>query len=131
MKTKTVFCVSLVILVTSFVTAQAQIPCGPTVTPLQTLSVNWSQYRYNTAHSGCNPYERILSKATVGGLVLDWQYLTANYDTVHSSPTVVNGVVYVDRYALNARTGALLWDSGLSTASSPAVVDGVVYTSSE
>ena len=33
MKTKTVFCVSLVILVTSFVTAQAQIPCGPTITP--------------------------------------------------------------------------------------------------
>ena len=33
MKTKTVFCVSLVILVTSFVTVEAQIPCGPTVTP--------------------------------------------------------------------------------------------------
>ena len=115
MKTKTVFCVSLVILVTSFVTVQAQIPCGPTITPLPALSVNWPQYRYNTAHSGCNPYERILSTATVGGLVLDWQYKTPHYIAVDSSPTVVNGVVYVDRFALNARTGALLWDSGLHT----------------
>ena len=127
MKTKTVFCVSLVILITFFVTARAQIPCGPTVTPLPTLSVNWPQYRYNAAHSGCNPDERILSKATVGGLVLDWQYKTPYHIDVNSSPTVVNGVVYVDSSPQRS-TGALLWDSGIHSGSSPAVVNGVVYT---
>ena len=113
MKTKTVFCVSLVILITFFVTAQAQIPCGPTITPLPALSVNWPQYRYNVAHSGCNPDERVLNKATVAGLVLDWQYTAPYHVDVNSSPTVVNGVVYLDSYALNASTGALLWDSGI------------------
>ena len=128
MKFKLFFCLCLAALITSFVTVEAQIPCGPTITPFPALSVNWPQYRYNMAHSGCNPYERILSKATVGGLVLDWQYETPHYIDVDSSPTVVNGVLYVDRFALDARTGALLWDSGLHTASSPAVVNGVVYT---
>jgi outer membrane protein assembly factor BamB len=50
---------------------------------------------------------------------------------------VANGVVYVlsdNLYALNARTGALLWSYSVSgstyiagLSSSPAVVNGVVY----
>ena len=94
----------VVVLLGLFVAAQAQIPCGPTIRPLPTLSVNWSQYRFDTAHSGCNPYERLLSTGTVGQLVVDWQY--QSLDGMEASPTVVNGVVYLDRYVLNADTGA-------------------------
>ena len=41
----------------------------------------------------------------------DWFWIGNRPHTmdVDSSPTVVNGVVYVDSFALNARTGALLW----------------------
>ena len=54
-----------------------------------------------------------------------------------SSPAVANGVVYIGSdddnvYALNASTGALLWQytTGNSVSSSPAVADGVVYVGS-
>ena len=58
-----------------------------------------------------------------------------------SSPAVANGVVYVGSfnedgpqplYALNAKTGALLWSYllGLENVSSPAVANGVVYVGS-
>jgi serine/threonine-protein kinase len=76
-----------------------------------------------------------LSPATVGNLVLDWQY-TTNF-IVYSSPVVANGVVYVGSldsnvYALNAATGAKLWSyaTGDDVWSSPAVATGVVYVGS-
>ena len=54
-----------------------------------------------------------------------------------SSPAVANGVVYVNSYdnsvyALNAKTGGLLWKytTGLGSESSPAVANGVVYIGS-
>ena len=55
-----------------------------------------------------------------------------------SSPAVANGVVYVgsdddNLYALNASTGALLWEyttGGFFFNSSPAVANGVVYVGS-
>ena len=54
-----------------------------------------------------------------------------------SSPAVANEVVYVGSYdnkvyALNATSGALVWNytTGGSVASSPAVADGVVYVGS-
>jgi serine/threonine-protein kinase len=56
---------------------------------------------------------------------------------VNSSPAVANGVVYVgswdnDVYALNAKTGDLLWSyaTGAGVDSSPAVANGVVYVGS-
>ena len=55
-----------------------------------------------------------------------------------SSPAVANGVVYVGSddhnvYALNATTGAKLWNytTGGYVLSSPAVVNGVVYVGSD
>ena len=77
----------------------------------------------------------ILSPATVGNLVLKWNYLPGS--GTESSPAVANGVVYIgadDRnlYALNASTGALLWKymTGNAVYSSPAVANGVVYVGS-
>src|SRR5581483_9538766 len=60
-----------------------------------------------------------------------WRYQT-NSASVASSPTVVNGVVYVASasfYALNASNGTLLWRDtfGTGASSSPTVINGVIY----
>ena len=59
-----------------------------------------------------NPYEHVLNVNNVGRLRRKWRYTTG--DIVFSSPAVANGVVYVGSddgnvYALNARTGKLVW----------------------
>ena len=55
-----------------------------------------------------------------------------------SSPAIANGVVYFgshdnNTYALNAETGALLWNytTGNRVSSSPAIANGVVYVGSQ
>ncbi|MDO8690628.1 MAG: PQQ-binding-like beta-propeller repeat protein [Dehalococcoidia bacterium] len=67
---------------------------------------------------------------------LKWSYTTGG--GILSSPTVVEGVVYVGSgdykvYALDAVTGALKWSyaTGSYILSSPAVVEGVVYVGSQ
>src|SRR6202521_683144 len=66
-----------------------------------------------------------------------WSYETGGC-CEESSPAVANGVVYVgsadgNLYALNARTGARLWNypTGTTVGSSPAVANGVVYVGSD
>ena len=56
---------------------------------------------------------------------------------MHSSPTVLDGVVYVGSedgnvYAADAATGALRWiyQTGAGVHSAPVVSDGVVYVGS-
>lgn len=99
------------------------------------VNTNWHQFGYDRTHSWTNPYENVLSSTNVSQLTLDWSYTTGN--TVSSSPTIVNGVVYIasrdhNMYALNASTGARLWSytTGSSIHSSPAVTNGVVYIGS-
>jgi serine/threonine-protein kinase len=65
-----------------------------------------------------------------------WNYTTGR--TVHSSPAIANGVLYIGSYdnkmyALDASTGAELWSyaTGKAVLSAPAVVNGVLYTASE
>jgi hypothetical protein len=96
------------------------------------VRTDWAQFRFGPDHKGLNPYENVLSPATVGSLNLLWSYQTGNY--VGSSPAVVNGTLYFNSadgnfYALNASTGALLWSypTGDQLGTSPAVVNGVVY----
>ena len=74
------------------------------------------------------------AKPSILGQVL-WNYTTGNQ--VQSSPTVVDGVLYVGSfdkniYALDAATGQKLWAfiTGRSVHSSPTVVNGVVYVGS-
>jgi hypothetical protein len=79
MKIRTICWAALLMVIGSMLAAQpafAQVPCGPTISPLPTLFVNWPQFGYDPRHSSCNPYEFILSPATVGNLVLDWTYQT-------------------------------------------------------
>jgi hypothetical protein len=40
------------------------------------VNTNWSQFGYNQAHSGTNPYENVLSKTNASQLTLDWSYNT-------------------------------------------------------
>ena len=117
---------------------QSRRPLRSEIISKATLLVNWPQYRYDLNHSGCNPYESILSPNTVGNLALDWTYAVGNYHyPSYSAPSVVNGILYSagtgSLYALNASTGALLWSystRNLYDPSAPAVANGVVYVGS-
>ena len=138
MKVVTSCCLGLLLLFTSALSAQLRVlpPPNPPCGGLSSLSEWGSQFRFLPCHTGFNPYEVILSPATVGSLVLDWRYRTGN--PITSSPAVANGVVYVGSfddnvYALAARTGALLWNytTGNYVESSPTVVNGVVYIGSD
>ncbi len=97
------------------------------------VTTDWPKFGYDLPHSGTNPYENILSTATVGDLSLRWSYLTPG-GIYFSSPAVANGKVYVGDggnhlYALNADTGVLLWKYtvGNYVDSSPTVANGIVY----
>ena len=95
MKIRTICWVALLMAIGFMLAAQpalAQRPCGPTIIPARTLAVNWPQFHFDAAHSGCNPYEFLLSRATVGSLVLDWTSQTG-FNCEGSSPAVANGVV--------------------------------------
>ena len=141
MKIKVICCLSLLMLIASFATAQDSkvptgLPCGPTITPSPTLFVNWPKFQFDLGNTGCNPYEFILSPATVGNLVLKWKYTTGS--PVGRSPAVsmawsTSGLVTDNNvYALKASTGALQWKytTGREVESSPAVANGMVYVGS-
>ena len=139
MRIKAFFVIGLVLLVASFATAQ--IPCGSAPSPSPTLLVSWPQLQFDAAHSGCNPYEHILSPTTVKNLQVKWsgqKVHTGDY----TSPVVVDGVLYTSLdsnlfyypipsvVAVAAGTGAGLWTYDGPQPyffSSPAVVRGVVY----
>ncbi len=87
---------------------------------------NWSMWRSDPEHSSTAP-------AGPSSLSLAWKFPTNG--SVISSPTVVDGVVYVGSqdkniYAIGAWSGALIWKFATQGAveSAPAVVDGKVYT---
>jgi eukaryotic-like serine/threonine-protein kinase len=101
-------------------------------TAQQTGAHDWPQFRHDTRHSGVNLAETRLSPATVLDLESAWTFTTGGLVT--ASPAVVRGVLYVPAsdgrvYALNAKTGALIWQSIPIEAGypSPAVVGGRVF----
>jgi len=90
-------------------------------------SGDWTMFRRDMARTGSFNQNDVLPSGT-----LKWTFTTG--EPVHSSPTVVEGTVYIgsrDRklYALDAETGELRWEfhAGSWVESSPIVVDGVVY----
>ena len=97
MKITTTCCLGLLMIVGSMATAQPiaptpSLPCGSVLAA--SAVVDWAQFRFESCHTGFNPYEFVLSPATVGNLGLDWKYTTTG-SLVQSSPAVANGVVYV------------------------------------
>ena len=147
MKIKNPVYLSLILLIALLVTVQpsrAQVPCGPSIIPKVTLFVNWPQFQYDAAHTGCNPYESILKPSTVGGITVKWS--NAAGEASYTSAVVADGTVYVSLtqcchffgrwvYALNASTGARIWQYGDgdhdTPYSSPAVANGIVYFGSK
>ncbi len=98
------------------------------------VQTNWSQFGFNASQTRSNPYENVLSTNNVSNLVLSW---SAPVGYVYSSPTIVNGVVYIGSeddtvYAFNAATGASLWSYTTGGFINPTatVVKGVVYIGS-
>jgi outer membrane protein assembly factor BamB len=90
---------------------------------------DWVMFHYDPAHTGSTD-----GAASTNG-TLKWTFTAG--DAIHSSPVVVNGVVYFGSrdhylYALDASTGKELWSfqTGSWVDSSPAVVNGVVYCGS-
>jgi len=91
---------------------------------------NWPMFRHDPQHTGYN--DCIMSDH----LELLWKYKTG--DWVRSSPTVVDGKLYIGSrdkylYCLGANTGDLIWKykTGNEIYSSPAVIDEKVYFGSD
>ncbi len=123
------------VVVAQQVAPQSNPPCGAATAKTCPI-VNWPQFHFDSAHTGFNPYETILSPANVGNLVLDWKYQTAfGEEFVVSSPAVVAGAVYFggtgfgNVYSVDARTGGTrwVWDNQSTNVGSPAVAYGKVY----
>jgi len=113
------------------------------LTPLLTTAGDWPSYLHDGQGTAASGDETTLSPSNAGHLAARWAFKTGG--KIASSPTVVNGVVYVGswdgyEYALNATTGALAWKTYLGVTSAPncnptsagvtsvaAVQNGVVY----
>jgi glucose dehydrogenase len=112
---------------------------NPTAATTASSPADWTEFHRDNMERR-NPYETVLGVNSVGSLQLKWKNPIGAYTGgfgFHSSPAVVNGVIYFGSddgnvYALNASTGARLWSvaTGSEVRSSPAVANGVVYTAS-
>ena len=83
-------------------------------------SSDWPGYLFDNGHSSHNALATAITPANASTLVEDWSFIdpppapgqpAAGF---YSSPTVVNGVVYIGSntgnfYAVNEATGAVLW----------------------
>jgi len=97
------------------------------------VQTNWSQFHFKANGTRLNPYENSVNVDNARNLDLKWAYPTEGANAC--SPAVVEGVVYCPGsgfdahiYAINARTGALLWSKATNGAPGDvAVADGAVY----
>jgi outer membrane protein assembly factor BamB len=87
----------------------------------------WTMFRRDLDRTGASPADQLTPSGTI-----KWSFAAA--DVIHSSPAVVDGIVYFGSrdshlYAVDAATGQKLWsfETGSWVESSPIVVDGVVY----
>lgn len=114
----------------------------------QVAVARWPIAHYDNSRTGFNPNEFSLGPSNVGKLAEVWTFPACG--SAVDPPAIANGVAYVSAdcrvgmytysltlYAVNARTGALLWQSPLGVSHSdcegsypPAVSNGVVYVGS-
>jgi outer membrane protein assembly factor BamB len=93
-------------------------------------SDDWTMFRRDLNRTGSGGPDEPLPKGEIA-----WTFATGA--AIHSSPAVVNGIVYTGSrdnyvYALKADTGELLWKfrTGSWVESSPVVAGGVLYIGS-
>ncbi|HMJ11283.1 MAG TPA: PQQ-binding-like beta-propeller repeat protein [Polyangiaceae bacterium] len=107
--------------------------------------VNWPSYGRDLANTRTNPTETTIGPANASLLRQKWRFALGTL-AVTSTPAIYEGNVYFNSwngssYALNARTGALVWQSllqlpqgdGLAAqiSSSPAVTADAVYVTAD
>jgi eukaryotic-like serine/threonine-protein kinase len=88
---------------------------------------------FDAQHTRVNPYEKIISPATVPRLQLAWEAPTGG--KIGSAATVANNEVYISScsgqmFALRATTRAIVWSSHIGSCdfgNAPTFVNGVVY----
>ena len=90
----------------------------------------WTMLAHDLSSTFHNPGEDTLSVANAGTLVEAWNFTAAG--TVNGAPAVVDGVVYAlssgGTYALDAETGAVLWQNvEVAGSSSPTFSDGALF----
>jgi len=90
--------------------------------PLLTTAGDWPTYLHDGPRTAASGDETTLSPSNAGHLAAHWMFKTGG--EIASSPTVVNGVVYVGswdgyEYALNAADGTLIWRTNLGITSAP------------
>jgi len=90
--------------------------------PLLTTAGDWPTYLHDGPRTAASGDETTLSPSNAGHLAEHWAFKTGG--KIASSPTVVNGVVYVGswdgyEYALNAADGTLIWRTNLGITSAP------------
>ena len=86
---------------------------------------DWPGYLFDNGHSSHNALATAITPANASNLVADWSFTDPPPTMegqpsagLYSSPTVVNGVVYIGSntgmfYALDEATGAMLWQQFL------------------
>src|SRR5271169_4673688 len=91
-------------------------------------NADWTMFRSDPSHSGIGTGDPLLTPNLL------WKFNTGS--AVHSSPAVVNGVVYVGSengnfFALNATNGFQIWNYNTGNTpgvwSSPAVINNMVF----
>lgn len=92
-----------------------------TITPAAAQTSDWPGYLFDLQHSSNNKSATTITPANASTLVEDWSFTDPQptfqdqpATSFFSSPTVVNGVVFIGSntgmfYALNEATGAVLW----------------------
>lgn len=106
----------------------------------QNAATNGSMFGFDPQHTHANPYEAILSVQNIAAVQSVW-VASLGSPVYFSSPTLVNGVVYIGTnngkvYAFDAISSKLKWvveagTTGAAIVSSPAVADGIVYIGSK
>src|SRR5258708_3907928 len=95
---------------------------------LSTLAVmplngqNWSMYLHDPRHSSANMSESPINRATIAQMQPAW--MTSAGNLIAAAPSIHNGVVYVGDwkgffYAMDANTGAVLWQNFVGMAAVP------------
>jgi outer membrane protein assembly factor BamB len=116
------------------VTATGQ-TSGTTATATFLIRTNWAHFHYDSANTGYNPYENVLSPSDVGTMVQRWAVPTGG--GAAPDPIVAYGRVYVAPAdgivrALDPKTGALLWSydtKGTMSGAAPTAANNLVYAS--
>jgi outer membrane protein assembly factor BamB len=65
---------------------------GATDTPAA-RRVNWNRFHFNNASTGYNPFETVITPATVGTLTEQYRYATG-FSIIHGGPSVTKGFIY-------------------------------------